>query len=280
MAPVWIWIHGWGMSPGVWGNPEDWLPEAQHRLFTYAGCDTIGHMKRRLTEMIRREARPVRLIGWSMGGMLALEAALDEWETAAERADPAGKPHAEEEAGIAGAVLIGATLRFVGHNRSRAWPERIVRRMRAQLAVQPEETLRRFAEAMLSESERSAASKAGTREAGERFPHLSFGALPDGAEGGWSTDFTLAGLDAGLAYLLEADLTGRWRRFLSSGGYGRYAGRIVWLNGANDPICPIGALGDVPASGKLVWEGAGHAPMLTQPALFRERMRSLLDDHR
>lgn len=274
MAPVWIWIHGWGMSTGVWGDPGNWMPEAQHRLFTYAGCDTIGEMKRRLTEMIRREARPVRLIGWSMGGMLALEAALDEWDAAAD------KPPAQEETGIAGAVLIGATLRFVGHDRSRAWPERIVRRMRAQLAAQPEETLRRFAEAMLSEPKRPAASKTGTREAGERFPHHSFGALPAGAAGGWSTDFTLAGLDSGLAYLLETDLTGRWRRFLSSGGYDRYAGRIVWLHGENDPICPIGALDEVPASDKLVWDGAGHAPMLTQPASFRSRMRSLLDDHR
>lgn len=259
-GPTWIWIHGWGMLPGVWGRPERWAPEVSHRFFSYAGCGTIGEMKRRLLALIREEAEKgerISLIGWSMGGMLALELSMDlaEGTELKEPTESEPKPKLELER----LILIGATLRFAGADRSKAWPERIVRRMQAQLRDKPEETLRQFADSIWSESERARWGVGGTP------PWPSNGV----------TDFTPTGLSAGLGYLLEADLTDRWRLLTSESGAGcsgcSRLPETVWLHGTDDPICPFGALEGM--RDVVSFPGAGHALFLTERQRFEDTMR-------
>lgn len=272
MKHTWIWLHGFGTSPAVWGEPASWMPGARHRMFSYANCDTIGQMRERLHVMIREESEPVTLIGWSFGGMLALETAIAQWEQSS--AAPAGSKLPTSVPAIAQLVLVSATPRFVGTDRTKSWPDRIVRRMRSQLALDPDATLRAFAESMLAAEERT-------------------GGKPDVAQ--WmarlyaATDFSPSGLDAALAYLQETDLTERWERFVA-GWRGRglgclsaadeYRPDVVWLHGEEDPICPIGAIADIPSQEKIIFPGAGHAPFLTSPEPFAEAIRRIVHGDR
>ncbi|PYI50646.1 alpha/beta fold hydrolase [Paenibacillus flagellatus] len=259
-----VWVHGWGASPRVWDETVRQLPGFRHRLFTYEGCSSVESMRERLRRTIRKEATagPLALVGWSMGGMLALEAAMA-FASERERADGCTGGGPASDLSVA---AVGATLRFVGDDRTRAWPARIVRRMRAQLRKKPEETLRAFAEAMLSEDER-AERQAAVRTAVE-------GGMPVSLD---DTDFSAEGLDAGLGYLLEADLTERWERYRASRN-GRPP--VVWLHGSDDPICPLGALSDVPDDAKIVFAGAGHMPFRTRPEAFAGKLGEWLHGNR
>jgi pimeloyl-[acyl-carrier protein] methyl ester esterase len=237
-------------------------------MFSYADCDSVEQMRERLRRMIREEAAQVHLIGWSLGGMLALEAALEQWE----RSAPGNAGCAEHlPHPIVRVILIGGTLRFTGPDRTKSWPERIVRRMRAQLEVRPEETLSKFAESMLSAAERE-----NRPEYPQWMERLRL-----------TTDFSRQGLDAGLQYLLETDLTGRWSRFasgrLENGSLAAPDGHrpdVVWLHGEGDPICPSGAVADVPDRAKMVFRGAGHVPFMTEPDLFAEAVRRSVHEYR
>ncbi|MDF2720921.1 MAG: alpha/beta hydrolase [Paenibacillus sp.] len=264
--PVWIWLHGFGASPAVWGDPAGWLPEVRHRMFSFAGCDTVAAMRDRLYEMIGGESAPVSLVGWSFGGMLALETMLELWERQGfqEQGASADGDYEGKRLGIERLILVGATLRFVGERRDQAWPERIVRRMRTQLAADADKTLRAFAESMLSAGERASSDAAS----------LSRLAAP--------TDFSPSGLDAALAYLLETDLTERWERFAARAGNKIGDGDldIVWLHGELDPICPVGAIAGVQAGRKVIFPGAGHAPFVTQQDLFIQTVRRIAYERR
>jgi pimeloyl-[acyl-carrier protein] methyl ester esterase len=221
--------------------------------------------------MIREETAPVYLIGWSLGGMLALEAALEQWERAAPgSAGNAGYgeyfPHP-----VAHVILIGATLRFAGPDRAKSWPERIVRRMRAQLEARPEETLSKFAESMFSSAERE-----NKPEYPQWMERLRL-----------TTDFSRQGLDAGLQYLLETDLTGRWSRFaagrIENGSLAvldEQRPDVVWMHGGDDPICPTGAVADIPDRAKIMFRGAGHVPFMTEPHHFAEAIRRIVHEYR
>lgn len=249
MKPTIVWIHGWGMSPDAWGEVPRLLADFHHSYFSYAGCETLEQMRNRLILKLQDEG-PCFVSAWSMGAMLVLELVLADWERRGMKAaDGAGAANSGDGLAIEAMLLIGATLRFVGPDRTRAWPERIVKRMRSQAVLELEATLRAFASSMFSEKE---------RERG--FP----------GERAWFTDMTPAGLDAGLAYLLEADLFERWLRFREYG-----SPPILWLHGEDDPICPIGALGSVPDEHKIVMPGAGHAPFITEPQTIAEHVRRI-----
>lgn len=265
--PSVLWIHGWGQSPRVWDQPYRWLPGARHRLFTYAGCDSVEQMRSRLHRMASELTGPVYLVGWSLGGMLALDMVLDSWEAGLRSDSDPARFHCQVEQ----LVLVGTTLRFTGEDRGSSWPERVVRRMRSQLADKPEETLRNFAKSMFSERERVQ-------------DHEIAQIFADGVD----TDFTRQGLDAALAYLAETDLTERWQSFLQSGNVRSEdrineiregAPRILWLHGEEDPICPAGALQSVPESMKVLFPGAGHAPFWTEPERFAEQLRRVVHEH-
>lgn len=295
-----IWIHGWGMSPAVWGDPRDLLPDAKHRMFSYADCDSVEQMRERLRRMICAETAPICLIGWSLGGMLALEALLEQWERgtrgepAAGRTETVGCAETAEESGRNAGIIqsgvsdspwsadgcppsivqvlpIGATLRFAGPDRAKSWPERVVRRMRSQLGAQREETLLRFAESMFSPGERG-----GGPEYRHRLERLRL-----------ATDFSPQALDDGLRYLLETDLNERWSRYTANGpGEGilpaapRPRPEVVWLHGTDDPICPVDAIADIPDTQKVLFHGAGHVPFMTEPDLFAEAVRRIIYEYR
>ncbi|WP_461479624.1 alpha/beta fold hydrolase [Paenibacillus sp. PvR148] len=248
-----LWIHGWGMSPAVW---EQFAREqvtgqgVEHHFFSYTDCHSIAEFHEALDRTLR-EVQPEAVIGWSMGGMLA----IDRFTVLAE--ESAGAMGTTlHSLGIRRLIVVGSTLRFVSADRNLGWPRRIVERMLSKLESDPEAVLRQFADSMVSAEEKTAGKEIAV----------------------CGTDFSMEGLQAGLHYLLESDLAEGWAktlvpRFTASGG------RILWIHGREDTICPVGAApGDAKGVRSVLLEGAGHAPFLTKPETFYEQLRGFLDD--
>jgi hypothetical protein len=180
-----LWIHGWGMSSRVWGDVSNLLPGLKHHFFTYAGCDTIDSFHSALLDKLLSvgDGTSWTLIGWSLGGMLAIEQWMNGFNN----------PVAYS---IHSIIIVAGSLRFANTNRHLGWPERVIDRMRKQLHQDPQMTLQQFASSMFSESDKQGAA---------------FVTLSDTISAcAQATDFTPAGLDAGLIYLQNTDLIARW----------------------------------------------------------------------
>jgi pimeloyl-ACP methyl ester carboxylesterase len=245
-----MWIHGWGMSSRVWGDVSAMLPGIKHHFFTYAGCNTIESFHAAITAQLNTftENSSWIIVGWSMGGMLALEHWMN-WKKQ------------ESAYSLDAAVIIAGTLRFANLNRSLGWPERLIDRMQKQLKLQPAETLRQFAFSMFGESDK--------RTAGYKAAELSVLSQ--------TTDFTESGLDAGLVYLRRLDLADRWVK-LREQKIGKPP--LLWLHGTEDAICPIEGMPLLEPQETVTFFGAGHVPFLTEPEIFYQTLRSFLDANR
>lgn len=244
-----LWIHGWGMSPDIWESSVrgQWTGQGiQHHFFSYADCHSIEAFHEALDRMLR-EVKPEAVIGWSMGGILAVDRLAklaDEMETAL------------GSLGIKRLALVGSTLCFVRADRNQGWPRRIVERMLGKLETDQEHVLRQFADSMVSAEER-AEGKGMTA---------------------YEPDFSLDGLKAGLRYLIETDVTEAWSKTLVP-GLTSAGGRILWIHGSGDTICPVGAMPEeTEGVRRVVLEGTGHVPFLTQQAAFYAHLRGFLDD--
>lgn len=78
-APTLLLIHGWGFGPAVWRPLCDCLGRHGHTVLTpalpgYAG-EPAGEPLQRLGALLEGERRVI-VIGWSLGGLLAIELAL------------------------------------------------------------------------------------------------------------------------------------------------------------------------------------------------------------
>lgn len=244
-----LWIHGWGMSPKIWEPSvrEQWTGQGtEHHFFSYAGCHSIEAFHEALDRVLR-EVQPEAVVGWSMGGILAVDRLV---KLAGEMGTAWGS------LGIRRLAVVGSTLCFVSADRNRGWPRRIAERMLAKLDTDQEQVLRQFADSMVSAQERTAGKFMAACQ----------------------PDFSLEGLKAGLRYLIETDVSEAWSKTLVP-GFTSAGGRILWLHGSSDAICPVEAMPEeTEGVRRVVLEGAGHAPFLTQQAAFYEHLRSFLDD--
>lgn len=254
-----LWLHGWGMTAEVWNELIPYLPHQKHRFVSWAGCRTPDDYREAAwlalqqavfdREQLLHDPSPtqVLLIGWSMGGMLAMEMAkrwLMEYDV-----DSAYHKY------IAGAVCISSSITFIDESGQQGWPSRVVERMRRQLRKDPEMLLRTFVERFWSDEEYQAGTGANI------FIGVIAEALSD-----------RECLDAGLIYLLESDLHTEVWPFLSAARF-----PLLWLHGEQDVIClPPSAeqLALNPALTYMQWPRRGHA-------LFRsdaERTGNLINE--
>jgi pimeloyl-[acyl-carrier protein] methyl ester esterase len=261
-----LWIHGWGMSPSVWGDLDHLLPGYRHERFSYADCHTVGDVRDKLDAVLAHSGEPWILIGWSLGGMLVLEACAK--YVGAERNSSSD---CKSLPSIEAVVIVASTLQFVHKDRTKGWPAKIVERMRNQVITEPELTLRRFAISMFSEKERAALNKSdliqSDGQARNKWP----------AELNGPTDFTSDWLEGALKYFIEANLNPLWQEHIAPRlQTGRL--KLIWLHGTDDPICPPGCIPAELAHLKrtVLMEGAGHVPFLTQRDLFYDHLRSFL----
>ncbi|PZM63782.1 alpha/beta fold hydrolase [Paenibacillus dendritiformis] len=249
-----LWIHGWGLSTEVWRPLAEALPMFTHRYVSFGACEPADDLREAVRAPLRQEPDgPWHVVGWSLGGMLAIELLAG---LAAGSGQWAGLPRIES------ALLVGTTLSFADETGEAGWPPRVLARMRRRLAQAPEETLLAFL---------------GQLDAGPASP-----GEPPLAEKLWqqlaaAPGFTPAGLDAGLAYLEAADLAPQWARIAALPAAERP--RLLWLHGANDRVCPRAAMERARAlfgSGlrTALIPDAGHAPFLSHPEAWREEVNA------
>jgi pimeloyl-ACP methyl ester carboxylesterase len=242
-----LWIHGWGMSSRVWGDVSVLLPSFNHHYIDYNDCDTVESFLETLISQMNgaKPGESWTLIGWSFGGMLALEWLM-------------GHSAAEVAYTLEAVVIVNGTLRFVDANRQLGWPNRVVERMQTQLLRDPKETLQQFALSMFSEADHA---KAGY----ETIVNIV-------CEEAKQTDFSLSGLDAALTYLRKTDLTIRWQKYRETA----HSAKLLWLHGADDPICPVGCMPPLKQEEQRIFFDVGHLPFLTESEPFYEQLRGFL----
>jgi pimeloyl-[acyl-carrier protein] methyl ester esterase len=238
------WLHGWGMSSRVWGDLPSLSPEAQHSFIDYRACATKDDFRHVLREHLIGKEDPVALIGWSMGGMLALEEVF------------------RDQRQIEALAVIGSTLKFADEDRSKGWPARALDRMSKQMSHNAALTLRQFAQGMLSKTD--CLNQGSTSISIDFVDWLS------------ATDFTPSGLAAGLSYLIETDLRADWAAWRQEEAGVNRRLRLLWIHGMEDAICPLGCVPELGAGELVTLEHTGHAPMLTDRMLLKEQLRRFL----
>ncbi|WP_429312663.1 alpha/beta fold hydrolase [Paenibacillus mucilaginosus] len=263
--PSILWVHGWGMSPNIWphaigadiaepiGQPEALLPGWRHSYFTYEGCSTGEQMVRHLHSRLSEE-KPDAVVGWSLGGMLLLRCLADELRSG--RQLPMGV-----RGRMPLVILAGSTLSFIHPDRNCGWPRRIVERMRAKAEAEPWAVGDQFASAMLT-------------------GRMHETRLVDQVKASWgATDFSREGLYAGLSYLIEEDLRTAWLEILTPALKSGVL-HLLWLQGEEDGICPIGAVPDTGEGWqKAVFPCTGHLPFLERTPEFYQRIKEFLHEY-
>jgi len=243
--PALVLLHGWGMHPGVWAALSAALaPGGAHYAIALPGhggrrfAPSTGDALEAWAADCLAQAPPRAVwLGWSLGGLVALAAA---------RLAPAR---------VAALVLITATPRFV---QAADWPRAMaagtLRGFYGALQADPAGTLERFLALQVRGSEAARTTLRQLRQG------LAMAPAPDPAA-----------LAAGLALLAERDL----RPVLPGLGV-----PSLWLFGARDVLVPAGVAADLavlaPTASCHSIAGAGHAPLLSHPAVVAARIAAFL----
>ncbi len=237
-----LWLHGWATAPEVWRSTTAFLDDYEHRFVDYSTCTKAEDFLAVCKRAVQSVRGPLTIVGWSLGGMVALECLL------------------RGQDAVCKLVLVGSTLCFVDRTRQRGWPEVVLRRMIANVGAEQVEHA--------VHAERVEQTLAG-------FRRLVMEPYPDDerlAEQLRNHDFYTSGLHAGLDYLLTTDLRPLWLTAEEP-----IRAKVYWMHGAADRVCPLAAMPDDLHTRPVVFEEAGHAPFLTEEARFVEELRRLLD---
>jgi len=168
-----IWIHGWGCNSNIWGSLPQYFTEYNHLFPSFRNArNSEGFLSQIQKLLLDKDSI---LIGWSMGGMLALETAL------------------QNQQNIQKIIALNSTIRFTSDNHQYGWHKKVLLRMKKNVAVDPETTLLQFIKTIYSNDETHSASA---------FINRIFGS--DILE---NCDFCNAGLLAGLDYLINKNLS-------------------------------------------------------------------------
>jgi pimeloyl-[acyl-carrier protein] methyl ester esterase len=246
-GPPLVLLHGWAMHSGAWGP----LPPRLARRYRVHAVDLPGHghsaplpaftldgVVAALDAALAASAQPLTVVGWSLGGLIAMRWAL-------------AKPEC-----VTRLVLIAATPRFVA---SEDWPHalsaRTLARFGDELRVAWKPTVQRFLALQVRGSEHGRATLALMREQlfarGEPSPGTLAGALA-----------VLTGTD------LRADLAALAQPTLVVGG----SRDTLILPGAGAWLAE-----HLPDAKCVTISGAGHAPFLSHPEAFAAAVEAFLD---
>jgi pimeloyl-[acyl-carrier protein] methyl ester esterase len=243
--PVLVLLHGFALHSGIWG---DWPAE----LATVAEPHTIelpGHGTRPWDMRIRDLAGLARTIadhippaaivlGWSLGGMIALELARQRPST------------------LRGLILVATTPRFV---KAPDWPN----------GIEPG-VLETFAEGVRRDYHRAAQDFLALQVLGTADPRATLRALRAGVRSRPAPD--PRALETGLDILRRADLRGALgdidlETLVISGQHDRLT----------HPAAGEFLASALPRARLLRIPGAGHAPFLSHPAAMRDELEALVD---
>ena len=241
-GPDLLLVHGWGMHGGVWGD----LPASLARHFRVTTLDLPGHGRSRTPlaaqslgdftdAVVELCPTPAVWLGWSLGGLIALDAALR---------------HPEK---VAKLVLVSATPKFVqAPDWPHAMPAEVFAEFARSLTHDYRATLLRFLSLHVGGSADGRALLKQLRA--QIFTH---------------GDPQPEALAAGLAILGQTDLRARLAEvraptLVVHGSHDRLA-----APGAAEYLAA-----HLPQARLLRVEGAGHAPFLSHPAQFAQAVRA------
>lgn len=249
-GPDMVLLHGWGMHSGIW---HDLVPqlEQQYRLHR---VDLPGHGQSQavggtfdlvqLAGLIRdsvatRLQGPAIWLGWSLGGLAALQIALD---------DPQR---------VRALILVASTPRFT---RAADWPQAmdpvVLENFASQLNEDHRATLQRFLALQVKGSEDA---RRDLRELRQRILEEA-GVDP-------------LALQSGLAILQQADLRQRLPELNSLPLLWIHAqqDRLVPVEIQND----VRLQG--PNMRRVIMQGAGHAPFISRADEFIQHIKAFID---
>lgn len=237
-------IHGWGLHGGIWGG----LPERLAQDYSVTVVDLPGHGRSRgtvtatsladFTDAVAAVAPPAAIwVGWSLGSLVAMDAALR---------------HGER---VARLVLVASTPKFVA---APDWPHAMTAEtfagFAAGLGSDYRATLNRFLSLQVNGDD------AGRELLRRLRAELSTHGEPEPAQ-----------LAAGLAVLEHTDLRARLAAIRVP---------TLVLHGRNDrlawPAASEYLATGIPGALRVEFAGAGHAPFLSQPPRFEQRLREFL----
>ncbi len=246
-GPVLTLVHGWAMHGGLFQGLNQELAGFELRR-----VDLPGHGLNRniewpsdphtISASLIDAAAGGWLVGWSLGGLLAMQAALAE----------SVRQGRSNHASIRGLILIAATPCF---SRREHWPhgvaEPLVEQMAIDLESDPEQVFNRFLALEVHGSEHAAADLRLLRK--EAFRH----GLP-----------STAALCAGLDVLRTSDLTSQLDQLKLP---------VLLIGGRRDRLVPYAALEAsalaLPDVHLVRIPGAAHAPFLTNPGTVADAIR-------
>lgn len=238
-------LHGWAMHSGLFRDLADALPAVDWR-----GIDLPGHGRNRdqpwpadadtlVDGLVQDLPKGSWLMGWSLGGLLAMQAVLKFPQR------------------FAGLILISATPCFITREH---WPDGVeaglLKAMAMELAADPEVVVNRFLALEIHGS-------AHPRDELKRLKSLALAhGLPD-----------KSALLAGLKHLAETDLSNRLAEIecpvLLLGG--RRDKLVPWASLEHSHRL-------LPNSRLVGIAGAAHAPFLTDAAAVTDAIRSFLNE--
>ena len=241
-GPDLVLVHGWGLHGGIWGD----LPALLAEHFRVTTLDLPGHGRSRtageplslaaFTESVAALCpAPAIWLGWSLGGLIALNAALRQPKT------------------VSKLVLVGATPKYVqAPDWQHAMPTEVFAGFARSFAQDYRTTLLRFLSLQVGGNESARTVLKQLRA--DMFAHGA--PQPDA-------------LAAGLAILEQTDLRARLAEIqvpalVVHGSHDRLV----------PPAAGAYLAAHLPQARLLRIEGAGHAPFLSHAALFADAVRA------
>jgi putative pimeloyl-BioC--CoA transferase BioH len=232
MARDMVFLHGWGTHPVIWEPLLEFFPEARALpLPGYAGSEMASSLDEMAAKLAAQLQDGTELVGWSLGGLLAVRIALAYPEK------------------VSGLTLIAATPCFVNRED---WPHGIAGevfvRFANNLAFDYAGTIRRFLSLQAQGSSDVREVLALLRRKLLDQPRPAAGAL-----------------EAGLAILQNADLRAGMQRLAMP------LTLIHGTGDKLAPVAAARWLADALPHAKLhEVEGAGHAPFLSHARLVAD----------
>ncbi|MGM0680318.1 MAG: pimeloyl-ACP methyl ester esterase BioH, partial [Pseudomonadota bacterium] len=242
-------LHGWGMHSGIWYTVSEAL-QAQYRLHL---VDLPGHGQSQhadsefdlpqLAERIWQSVSPqldgpAFWLGWSLGGLAALQIALQRPEQ------------------IRGMLLVASTPRFSqADDWPHAMPPQLLESFAAQLREDHRMTLQRFLALQVKGSE---SAREALRTLRQQVLEMA--------------GVNVTALQSGLTILKEADLREQLARIRQMPLLLVMGEQDMLVPAA----AAVALAGEFEDSQTVVIEGAGHAPFVSHPQTFIQQVMMFL----
>ncbi|WP_128895150.1 alpha/beta fold hydrolase [Longirhabdus pacifica] len=235
-----IWIPGWGMSPLIYHALEKDLPTIRHHHVDFKDCNDVTAFQHKIHSALQQAESNVTIIGWSMGGMLALQTLFQQNNHLDKRIDRV--------------MIISSSLKFISKERTLGWPMRMVKVMQQRLLEQRQSVWDSFTKLMFSKHD---------------LPLIT----QDHKEILRTSDWCHQALEGGLQYLMQVDLTTAWEAWRKH----HPDFPLRWIHGIEDAVCPVQALPQsLHEKHKLILEHTGHVPFISYHDRMVHEIRSFI----